>query len=245
MKTTIRDMSWTEFDEYVKSSPLVIIPTGAVEVYGPHMPLGSDIIVVEEVAKRLSEATGALIAPSMSVGESRVLAKFPGTLTVDEAHFRGYLEDVCESLRSWGITKFLFITGHAGNVPMVSSICKAYKLSHPEIKTAQIDWWRFVGANSGDALEHQGYMAHGHASECATSIMLHIRPELVNMDAAVKFEIPEDQANQFPDILQYFTIDEKTKTGTVGDGTIATAEKGEKIIANCIKRLEAFVSDYY
>jgi creatinine amidohydrolase len=245
MKTIIKEMSWTEFDAAVKKSPLAIIPTGAVEVYGPHLPLGSDIIVVEEIAKRLSDATGALIAPSMNVGESRILTKFPGTMTVSEEHFKGYLEDICESLRSWGIRKFLFITGHAGNVPMVSSICKTYKMRYPEIQTAQIDWWRFVGVNSGDALEHEGYMAHGHASECATSIMLHLRPELVNMNAAVRYELPEAQANLYPDILQYFSIDEKTKSGVIGDAVCASAEKGELVIGRCMERLTSFVRAYY
>lgn len=245
MNTILREMSWTAFEARVKESPLVIIPTGAVEVYGPHLPMGSDILVVEEVAKRLAEATGDLVAPSMSVGESRILTKFPGTLTTSEEHFKGYLEDLCESLRGWGIRKFLFITGHAGNVPMVNSICKTYKMLYPEIQTAQIDWWRFVGVNSGDVLEHQGYMAHGHASECATSILLYLRPELVNMSDAVCYELPKEQENQFPDILQYFSIDEKTKIGIIGDATCATAEKGEKIIANCLNRMTLFVKNYY
>mgnify|MGYP001133555256 CR=1 FL=1 len=239
MAKRLREMSWTEFDCFRKACDLVIIPSGAIEEYGPHLPMGSDIIVAEEIAKRVAEATGALIGPSLEVGDSRVLSAFPGTMCVSESNFKGYMYDICESLRKWGFKRFLFITGHAGNLGMIAGICKEYKVTHPDLKLAQIDWWRFASQNTGDALKYSGYMAHGHASECGTSVMLHLRPELVNMEAAVCHKL--DSENQFPDIVQYFSIREKTPSGVIGDATIATKEKGEAVVTLCMDRILEFV----
>ena len=239
MAKIIREMSWVEFDECRKTCDMVIIPTGAIEEYGPHMPLGSDIIVAEEIAKRVADATGALIAPSVDVGDSRVLSSFPGTLVVSEENFKGYVHDVCESLRKWGFKRFLFITGHAGNLPMIGGICKEYKTMYPELKLGQIDWWKFANINGGKALEYSGYMAHGHASECGTSVMLYLRPELVNMEAAVCHKL--DSENQFPDVVQYFSIRDKTPSGVIGDATIATKEKGKKVVSLCVDRIIDFI----
>jgi creatinine amidohydrolase len=245
MSRILREMSWTVFEEIKKNCRLVIIPTGAVETYGPHLPLGTDGIIAEEMAKRLSEKCGGIVAPSLQVGESRILNGFPGTLSVTEASFQCYLENLCDSLRKWGFDQFLFVTGHAGNLPMVSSICKKYKMKYPEIQMAQIDWWRFASTNSEGVLTHNGYMAHGHASECATSIMLHLKPELVDMSKAVCTQLDMSKENHYPDILQYFALHEKTSTGMIGDALSASAEKGEKVIEKCMSRIVSFIEDYY
>jgi len=245
MSRILREMSWTDFEEIKKNCRLVIIPTGAVETYGPHLPMGTDGIIAEEMAKRLSEKCNGIVAPSLQVGESRILQGFPGTLSIEESHFQGYLENLCDSLREWGFDQFLFVTGHAGNLPMVSSICKKYKMKYPEIQTAQIDWWRFASTNSEGILTHTGYMAHGHASECATSIMLYLKPELVDMSKALCTPLAKAKENEYPDILQYFALHEKTETGMIGDALSATAAKGEQIIEKCTSRILAFIAQYY
>lgn len=71
MRTNVvRDMSWTEFDQRRKETKTVILPAGAVEVYGPHLPMGSDIIVSRKIAEQVAEKTGALVGPSLEVGQS-------------------------------------------------------------------------------------------------------------------------------------------------------------------------------
>jgi creatinine amidohydrolase len=243
MAKRLRDMSWTEFDEFRKNCDLVILPSGAIEEYGPHMPMGSDIIAAEAIAHLVADATGALVGPSLEVGDSRVLSAFPGTMCVSEANFKGYMSDICESLRRWGFKRFLFITGHAGNLGMIAGICKGYKVTHPELKMAQIDWWRFASQNTGDALVYKDYMAHGHAAECGTSVMLHLHPELVNMEAAASHKLESE--NLFPDVVQYFSIKDKTSSGVIGDPTIATAEKGEKVVKACLDRILAFIESEF
>ncbi|SHI75818.1 creatinine amidohydrolase [Dethiosulfatibacter aminovorans DSM 17477] len=245
MKNRLREMSWVEFNRCIEMTDMVIIPTGAIEGYGPHMPLGTDIIVVEEVARKVADITGALVGPSIDVGESSILRAFPGSMTVSEENFKWYVRDICESLRGWGFKKFLFITGHSGNVPMIDYICKEYRDKYPEIQTMQVDWWRFAMVNDGNSLDNTGYMAHGHASECGTSVMLYLRPELVDMNLAIKQEIEEKYYNSFKDIIQYTSINNISDSGVIGDATSATVEKGEKIVNACIGRIVEYIKNSY
>lgn len=245
MLNILKHMSWTQLKKLRETTDTVIIPNGAIEGYGPHMPLGTDIIVVEEVSKRVAEKTGVLIGPSIDAGESSPLRTFPGTMLVSEESFKEYTRDICESLRGWGFKKFLFITGHSGNVSMVNSICKEYRDKYSDMKTAQVDWWRFASVNDGNALENTGFMAHGHASECGTSVMLYLRPELVDMDMASVHKLDEKYSSTFTDFIQYYPMNVKTESGIIGDATVATKEKGEKIITACVDRIVDFIKNEF
>ncbi|MBF4695037.1 creatininase family protein [Fusibacter ferrireducens] len=245
MTHKLREMSLVEFKRCTETTDMVIIPTGAIEGYGPHMPLGTDIIVAEAIAKKVADMIGALVGPSIDVGESSILRTFPGSMMVSEEHFKGYVRDICESLRGWGFKKFLFMTGHAGNVSLIDCICKEYRDKYPEMQTIQVDWWRFAMANSGDFLDNTGYMAHGHASECGTSVMLYLRPELVDMKQAIRHELEEKYYNSFADIIQYIPLNKMSASGIIGDATSATVEKGEKIVEACVSKIVKFVAENF
>lgn len=241
MSNKIREMSWKELRKRKETTDTVIIPTGSVEVYGPHMPMGTDGIVASEIAELIAERTGALVAPTIELGESMALASFPETFPMKRTILEDYLDDLFQMLLKYGFKNFLFITGHAGNVDTVSYLCKKYKELHGEIHCGQIDWWRFTGANSGDVFKYQGYMAHGHASECGTSVMLYLRPELVHMEDAVCMD-KNPGAKGFADIIQYGSFSDKTPNGTIGDATVATAEKGKQIVEKCVDKIVEFMN---
>lgn len=114
----IKLMSSSEFAERKKTCDTVIIPVGATEVYGPHMPMGSDIIVAQDVAELVAAKTNAMIGPSLEVGESYSLTKYPGTLYLRPTTWMAVIEDFMASLLRLGFKNFMFINGHAGNVPM-------------------------------------------------------------------------------------------------------------------------------
>jgi creatinine amidohydrolase len=95
--------------------------------------------------------------------------------------------------------------------------------------------------NSADIFELKGYMAHGHASECGTSVMLHLRPDLVDMSKATRVEPGTDAYSVFTDIIRYIPFGEKTDNGTIGDATIASAEKGKALLDACVERISAYM----
>lgn len=234
------EMSWSEFDQRRKETNTIIVPTGAVEIYGPHLPMGADGIAAMAVAERVAEKTGALIAPLLPLGESSSLTCYPGTLTISRETLQTVIKEVFLQLINYGFKNFLFITGHAGNVDPISYYCRKYQAEYG-IRCGQVDWWRFTNANGGDVFELKGYMAHGHASECGTSVMLYLRPDLVHMERATRIEPDAELYTAYSDFVRYVPFDAKTPNATVGDACIGTVEKGEKIVNKCVDRIVEYM----
>jgi creatinine amidohydrolase len=239
MTYKIKEMSWTEFERRRKETDTVIVPTGAVEVYGPHLPMGADCIAAEALSQLVAQRTGALVAPMIELGESTGLIGFPGTLTLSKETFHQVIDELFTELIRHGFKNYLFITGHAGNVDSISYLCRKYQ-REKGIVCGQVDWWRFANANGGDVFEMKGHMAHGHASECGTSVMLYLCPELVNMEQAARVEPGPDYIS-YADVVRYVPLERKTDCGIVGDATIGSAEKGRKIIEKCVDRIVEYM----
>lgn len=240
-KYWIREMSWGEFDERRKETKTVIIPSGACEIYGPHLPMGSDSFAAEAVAEAVAARTGALIAPMTQVSDSSSLKDFVGTLSMSKELFEAWMDELVSQLVDYGFENFMFISGHAGSVAPIQSVGTKYMIAKG-IRFAQIDWWRFTQQHDEGIFTHQGRMCHAHASECGTSVMLHLCPELVDMEKAVCVPpIP----NEFPDVLTYAPMHTKTPNATVGDATAGTAEKGEKIFDVCVNRIVDYMDQMW
>lgn len=242
MTNYIRKMSGKQYMERLKQNPVVIIPTGACEIYGPQLPMGTDLIAAERVAELVAEKTNALIAPTVEAGESSALASFSCTFPMPRKILEDYLDFLVGKLIRDGVTKFVFITGHAGNVDTVNYIGKKYMNDH-DIKLVQIDWWRFTNANGGDIFQYSGQMAHGHASECGTSVMMYLFPDLVDLNELTRVEpVP---AGSYGDFIGFGRFTDKTSNGTIGDATVASAEKGEKIVTKCVDRIVSYIHDNF
>ncbi|MCI9568784.1 MAG: creatininase family protein [Lachnospiraceae bacterium] len=236
-KYWIREMSWVEFDKRRKETKTVIIPSGACEIYGPHLPMGSDSFAAEAVAEEVAKRTNAVIAPMTQVSDSSGLKDFVGTLSMSKGLFEAWMDELVSQLIDYGFENFMFISGHAGSVAPIQSVGTKY-LQKNGIRFAQIDWWRFTQQHDAGIFTHQGRMCHAHASECGTSVMLHLRPDLVDMDQAVCVPPAE---NEFPDILTFAPMHTKTPNATVGDATAGTAKKGEKIYQLCVDRIVTYM----
>ena len=241
MTNKIREMSWVEFDKRVKSGALCIVPTGAVEVYGPQCPLGTDTLTAEAMADMVAAKVNAVIAPTIDIGESSGLMSFPGTLTVSMDNYEHYMENVIQVLINRGFKNILFINGHAGNTSIINYLARKYQ-REAGVKCAQVDVWKFVEQLGDDVFEYSGRMAHGHAAESNTSIMLYLHPDLVDMSLAQRVD---PVADPFGDIIKYREFNTATPIGVVGDPTVATAEKGEKIMKKCADRIVEFINNFY
>jgi creatinine amidohydrolase len=179
-------MNWIDYEAAQKETDLVLIPLGAVEVYGPHLPMGADGIATSALAKGVAEEVPAIVSPVIPIGYSESLQAFPGTLSVKPSSLVAYTRDVAESFIKWGCRRILFINGHAGNVPYLNELARDLENEHG-VRCAQIDWWRFIQPLVKDLVESD-ILPHGHASEFGTSVMLHLAPEHVKMDRACRTE---------------------------------------------------------
>ncbi|MEW9671124.1 creatininase family protein [Ammoniphilus sp. 3BR4] len=235
----LKEMSWTTFAERKKETNLVIIPSGAFEVYGPHLPLGTDTLVAVKIAELVAHRVPSIIGPTLEVGDSSVLDVFPGTITIKPDSFKQYMQDAVTSLKKWGFRDFLFVNTHLGNVPIINEI--AHELHRTkEYRCAQIDYWRFIKSIDEGIIE-TGDLAHAHASEAGTSVMLHLYPELVEVEKWVND--PPTYDSSFSDIIQYRDYDFYTKSGTIGDATKGTREKGEALVQRSVDRIVQFLNE--
>ncbi|WP_138420420.1 creatininase family protein [Aquibacillus sediminis] len=235
----LKEMSWKTFKEKKENTDLVIIPSGAFEVYGPHLPLGSDTLVSTKISELVAEQVDSIVGPAIEVGDSAILDVVPGTITIKPESFKLYLIDIVDSLKKWGFRDFLFVNPHLGNVPLINQI--AYEMQRDdEIRCAQIDYWRFIKPLDKGVIE-SGELAHAHASEAGTSILMHLYPELVDTNKWVNE--PPKFTNKFPEIIQYHSYDEFSNSGTIGNATLGTAEKGEELVKRSVNRIIQFLEE--
>ena len=236
------EMNTIDFQEYMKKNDTVIIPSGAFEIWGPHLPVGADTIIAEEMATRLADRMGWIVGPTIPAGDS-LFSWGPGAVTVSPESFRNYLEDVCMSLEKHGNRRYSFLNPHVGYVPMIGQVAATLKTEHGA-SCCLFDWWRFIQplCSKEKILDTDGIMSHGHASEAGTSLFLYLRPDLVKTDRLIRTE--PKKINEFPDVQVFWSIPDMTDTAMVGDATTASREKGEKIVEKALERMAAFLEQW-
>jgi creatinine amidohydrolase len=242
MENYIRKMSGKQYLKRMDANPLVIVPTGACEVYGPHMPMGTDLIVAKRISELVAEKTDAIIAPTIEMGESSALGSYPCTFALPRKILEEYLDFLVGKLLSDGAKKFLFINGHAGNVDTINYIVKKY-MNKNDFKAAQVDWWRFATVHNKGICQYEGAMCNGHAAECGTSVMAYLFPEYIDK-SEITVSKPRGN-NEFSDFIVLKKFTDKTDNGMIGDATVYSKEKGQKIVEKCVNRILEFVNSYY
>jgi creatinine amidohydrolase len=235
----ISEMSWSEFEVRASNSPAVFIPVGSVEAYGPHLPLGTDGMVAQALARRLAERLGCLVGPLIPVGWTAVLTSFPGTLSVPTEALRSYCRPVAASLLGTGFRSVIFINGHAGNVAALDELCYELSGEHKNRFFASITTWQFIQPLT-EGLLASGAERFGHAGELNTSVMLHLRPELVRMDNIARH--PSAGSPEPGGVARPYSFRTVAPMAVVGDPALGTAEKGERIVELALDRMAEYLA---
>lgn len=202
----------------------VIIPLGAIEAHSDHLPLSTDIILVEEFAKRLAEKTDSLVMPVIPFGQVFSLQDAPGSIHIMEEHLVDFLVDILESLNRNNVKMATIISSHFGNVNAMKAAARRAFEKYP----IKVIYFTYPGINDikhiFDNLNDHSFFLH--ADEVETSMMLHIKPKLVEMDKIREgtMEVPKE-ADYTP-----MRWTEFTDTFIIGDAKMATSEKGRLAI---------------
>jgi creatinine amidohydrolase len=227
------EMSWPEIAELAEQTDLAVLPVGAVEQHGPHLPLLVDAIQVEAIAHEASRRCGVPVAPtftySSSQGHSRL---FPGTMALSPGTTVTALAELCDWLYSAGFRKLFILNGHVGNGgPIWNALDVAQGRLPRDVSLHAMSWWdltpelwKLVTSDCPEA----DWLFHANWGE--TSLMLHLRPDLVRLDRAVD----ED------DKPWLFTYDmaKLSQTGAIGRRTTeATADGGREIFELAVSAL--------
>jgi creatinine amidohydrolase len=219
------ELSWPEFEALSKKTNYAILPVGAIEQHGPHLPMGTDVIIGEYLAERLAVATGALLLHSLAYTPSFSCRYYPGTVRVSDETFASELVEIAESLFLHGIKIIYVFISHLGAV----TACKAAErklLLTSEARLVNLLLPGYQEALGKFCRSKRWHSTYVHAEEYETSAILAIHPELVDMGKAVK-EYPE-----IDPLLGAISIPwtDFCKSGVIGDATVATAETGQAIL---------------
>ena len=236
----LAEVSWVEAQAILKKVDTVILPVGSTEQHGPHCPLGTDHITAEAVANMVGDMVKLPVLPVVPVGVSSHHRQFPGTLWAPPSVFREYVKAIILSASSHGPRKFIIFNGHGGNTPSLKEVSEDLR-SNENI---------FVAVTTAYPTK-----LDGHAGEDETSIMLHLRPELVKMEKAVDTKQNEALAGirmktqkVGPADFGFDTID-LSPTGVFGaagktiEATKATAAHGNEIVKAHVDELCAFAEE--
>jgi len=237
-KIFIDEMTREEFKEMLKTVEVAVIPTGSTEQHGPHLPLKVDIANTLHIVGKAAEELypQVVVTPPVAIGVSPHHLCYPGSLSLRHETFINLLFDICKSLKHHGINKIAIINGHGGNTaPGYLAARKAR--DELGLKMVFMSYWSLIPRETSDAILETKIIP-GHACEFETSLALAIYPELVSK------EIP--QAAKAPWHLRGFVSDmnETTAKGYVGDPSLASAEKGEKLIDAAVKGLVSLLKDF-
>jgi creatinine amidohydrolase len=167
-------MSWTEFASAIARDDVVILPVGSTEEHGPQNPLGTDYLIAKELAKQLGEATGALVAPAIPVGNAEGLTDFPGTISLDPALLQELVVNVCVGFIRHGAKRFFIVNGHGGNNAALRFAAMQLYEKHGVLVTSS-EWWQLMPQISE-------FKAHDHGGKFETSMMLAIDESIVDME---------------------------------------------------------------
>ncbi len=221
--------TWDEVEKFCQSCDLALIPTGAVETKGYHQPMATDAVLGKELSVRLSRRINALVVPTVTVGVAAAGAtSFFGSLQVSPETYRNYVQEICDWLVNWGLKRFIFISGHGPNADPLEEVAWYLKRKH-QCRCAYVQVNPFLRRFSEDLVE--GDNPYLHAGEIEACLMLHWRPDLVKLQKAVvchpKSVGDAPGLKKFEDLE--FDFGFMTESGSLGDPTLASAEKGKII----------------
>jgi creatinine amidohydrolase len=235
----IGELRAPQIAQHLDATAIIVQPLGAIEQHGPHLPLNTDLVVADAVAteavRRVGEDLNVWLLPTLAVTKSSEHAWSPGTVWLSATTLLAVLDDIARCVATTGARRLVFLNGHGGNSSLVSVANREIRLkhglqtflAHPGVPADQ----------GGLSPEHElGMGVHGGTDE--TSIMLYLRPDLVDMSVAQR-RIPESLASnehvKFGGRVSFgWLSNDFNDDGYIGDPTTATAELGARLYAAAV-----------
>ncbi|MBS1814628.1 MAG: creatininase family protein [Acidobacteria bacterium] len=243
----LEEMTWEEVNA-VDRSTVVIVPFGAMEQHGPHLPLKTDALIGEAIARRLDNFCDGklLVLPQQWLGFSTHHMRFPGTLTASAETFLALACDTISSIAGAGFSNIIVLNSHGGNAAALDVVLTKCKSLYPSHRLLAVTYWN-AAATELAKLRESRIGGMGHACELETSLVLAEQPNLVHMDRARadgRWPASEFLAKDMlrgGSALYARRFDEISDKGAVGDPTTASAAKGEAAFAVIVQTLARLV----
>ncbi|MBJ3776430.1 creatininase [Acuticoccus mangrovi] len=233
------DLAFTEYEALVREkSPIVVIPCGALEQHGPHLPLATDAMIPTMLAERFVPAFGGIVAPTFTYGvrsqpKSGGGNHFCGTTSLWGSTYALMVADIVEEFGRHGVKKIVMLDGHTENQPfLVEGVERALvnlrRDGITDVRVIRLAYYMAIDAKLQATLFPDGLLSWDleHAAVMETSVMMALSPSHVRLD-----RIPDDPPADFP-IYETFPIDPAPIPchGVLSSAKSATAEKGRAVV---------------
>ena len=244
------EQSWPQLEEILKKVDTVLLPIGSTEQHGYHLPTGVDIYIPCAIADSVSKLTGVPVLPSINFVPCAWHLGFPGAINVSANTVINQIVEICQSLEHMGVKHVIGINGHTGGCDSTLVVAADQVIAKTNV--------RFWVASVVDIAEKEiigicDSPVLGHADEIETAKMMAIRPDLVNIDGV--------KANNKQPKSKFLSVNYRPSSarilyrmssqdwgnvapdGYIGDPSVATPEKGEKMIAAAAKGICEFIDE--
>jgi len=245
MTSLMYKLTRPEIEKYLQRCDIVLLPVGATEQHGRHLAIDTDSFISHEVARRVAEKAGVLVAPVVPYGYSRAHMNFKGSITLSLDTLIAVYREVCMSLLHHGFNKIVIINGHGGNIGAINEAIRQVREETGKIVYNIPAWCADAGfgRSAVHVIEQEG---GGHACEEETSTALYLGQRVL-MEESVKWSPPEGRSEFVKKYGGSFSsarmMDEVSEMGNTGDPTIATVEKGRILVDTLVDEVAEFIED--
>ena len=245
-------LTWPQINEAAEQRKVVILPVGATEQHGHHLPINTDNLLVGSVCHEAGRRSpeNILVMPQVSYGYCHHVMDFPGSINIEPSTFVRFLLDITRSVAYHGFKRIIVINGHGSNHPLVDQVGRQTNLQ-TDAMCASLSWWQLV-ADYWNSQVRTSVMPGGcaHACELETSMYMHIDGERVLRDR-IRGAVPS-YVTEIPDGDRWQKVDltgpngpvsivdwtsSYSETGSFGEPEKASDEKGELAFEHAVIQL--------
>ena len=211
---------------------VAVLPVGSFEQHGPHLPLATDTLVACAIAREVAASYPVHLLPPVTISCSHEHAAWPGTVSISSVTLHAMVRDIATSLDRSGIDALVLVNGHGGNYVLGNVVQESAGTGvRMALFPAPEDW--------EEARERAGVrtslLSDMHAGEIETSVLLHCHPELVRPGYEATDFLADDRRH-----LLTLGMSAYTESGVIGRPSLASAEKGRRLLAALADSFEAY-----
>jgi len=248
-------LTWPEINDAIEIRKVCVIPCGAVEQHGAHLPLDVDMVCPTGIAhgagRQIPEQV--LVLPTVCYGYTGHVMDFPGTINNHYTHFIEHVLDITKSLAYHGFKKILLLNGHGSNMPNLDLVARRTNLE-TDAECILAAWWNLLTVDKEFLPRWRQSKFPGgcaHACELETSLYLYLDGDDVRKDKIRSDVISFNEEKSPFNWVDLFAAGPATivswtssysETGVLGAAELATAEKGREVYEEAVRQLTRFIS---